>query len=77
MIPARHRINRRANPLNPMKLTEALELHSLLSKDGNYSNVAIFSDTSHRNAYKVEAKRADGKKITAGLIAGVLTIEVI
>lgn len=57
-----------------MKLTEALELHGLLSSDANYSSTAIFAD---ENGYRVESRRNDGKKIVARVISGAVAIEVV
>jgi hypothetical protein len=57
-----------------MKLTEAIELHGLLSADANYSLIAIFAD---KNGYRVEARRNDGKKIVARVISGAVAIEVV
>ena len=57
-----------------MKLTDALELHSLLSSDANYSETAIFAD---ENGYRVETLRNDGKKIVSRVISGAVVIVVI
>ena len=66
------RINNPATKI--MKLTEALELHGLLSADANYSSTAIFAD---ENGYRVESRRNDGKKIIARVISGAVAIEVV
>lgn len=59
---------------NTMKLTEAVELHGLLSSDVNYSSTAIFAD---ENGYRVESRRNDGKKIVARVISEAVVIEVV
>jgi len=56
-----------------LTLTEALELHKLLSADLNYSATAIHAD---ENGYRVESRRNDGKKIVANVIGGAVIIEV-
>jgi len=56
-----------------MTLTEALELHGLLSADANYSSATIWAD---ENGYRVESRRNDGKKIVARVISGAVAIEV-
>ena len=42
-----------------MKLTDALELHGIISSDKNYSGTAIFAD---ENGYRVETRHNTGTK---------------
>jgi hypothetical protein len=57
-----------------MKLTDALELQTLLAADGNYPDAAVWNIG---NGYTVEATRkTDGAKITAKVSDGNLIVEV-
>jgi hypothetical protein len=57
-----------------MKLSDAIELQTLLSADGNYLEATVWNTG---NGYTVEATRkTDGAKITAKVSNGNLIIEV-
>jgi hypothetical protein len=57
-----------------MKLSEALELQTLLTTDGNYPDAAVWNTGK---GYTVEATRkTDGAKITATVSDGNLIVEV-
>jgi hypothetical protein len=57
-----------------MKLTDAMELQTLLAADGNYPDAAAWNSG---NGYTVEATRkTDGAKITAKVSDGNLIVEV-
>jgi len=58
-----------------MKLSDAIELQTLLAADGNYQDAVIWNAG---NGYTVEAKRkTDGAKITAKVLDGNLIVEVL
>jgi len=56
-----------------MKLTDAIELQTLLTADGNYPDAAVWN---HGCGWQVEATRGDGAKITARVSDGNLIVEV-
>jgi hypothetical protein len=57
-----------------MKLTDALELQTLLAADGNYLGAAVWNTG---NGYTVEATRkTDGAKVTATVSDENLIVEV-
>lgn len=57
-----------------MKLKDAFELQALLAADSNYTNPTIWN---HGDGYLVETTRFDGAKVTAKMVNGNLTIEVL
>lgn len=57
-----------------MKLKDALELQALLAEDSNYTNPTIWNCG---DGYQVETTRFDGAKVTAKMVNGNLTIEVL
>jgi hypothetical protein len=56
-----------------MKLSDAIELQTLLAADPNYANSTIWN---HGCGWQVEATRGDGAKITAKVSDGNLIVEV-
>jgi hypothetical protein len=57
-----------------MKLTDALELQTLLAADGNYPDAAVWNTG---NGYTVEAtRRTDGARVTATVSGENLIVEV-
>jgi hypothetical protein len=57
-----------------MKLSDAMELQTLLAADGNYPDAAVWNTG---NGYTVEATRkTDGAKITAKVLDWNLIVEV-
>ncbi len=57
-----------------MKLSDAMELQTLLAADGNYPDAAVWNTG---NGYTVEAtRRTDGAKVTATVSDGNLIVEV-
>jgi len=57
-----------------MKLKGAIELQALLAVDSNYTNPTIWD---YEDGYLVETTRFDGAKVTAKMVNGNLTIEVL
>lgn len=56
-----------------MKLSDAMELQTLLAADSNYANPTIWN---HGCGWQVEATRGDGAKVTATVSDENLIVEV-